>query len=99
MYTRVLLEMFSNVKSLLVGADTASKVASQQTINDLAQEIMEYGRMLQDDYPGHKISVNIAEVGRRFREERSTVVRALVLLRKQGKAEPGRRSDTWRLRV
>ena len=98
MYTKRLQMLLGTVISKFRRAETAEK-DHEQEIGELAEEIMAYGRMIHGDSPHQRLFVNVTEVARRFREDRKTVVKALVLLRTQGRADRTARSEDWKLNV
>jgi hypothetical protein len=98
MYPDRLQELISTVVSKFRRAETGEK-DQDQGIEQLADQIIEYGRMIHNECPQQRVFVNVTEVGRRFREDRTRVIKAMVLLRKRGHADRTARSENWKLRV
>jgi hypothetical protein len=55
--------------------------------------------MIHYDSPEQRVFVNVTEVARRFREDRQRVIKALVLLRTQGRADHTARREDWKLHL
>ena len=56
-------------------------------MEQLAAEIIEYWRMRQEHYGSHSVLLSGGEMAMRFRETTQTIVKALEMLRDQGRAE------------
>jgi hypothetical protein len=67
----------------------------------LAEAIIEYGRMHQSYYdsPAQVLIVDAAELERRFRETPQVIEEALQLLSRMGRAEPADSNRRWRLKL
>jgi hypothetical protein len=98
MYISRLQELLSTVRSKFSSTGAAEKDDSQE-IEELAEQIMEFGRMIHNDCLQQRVFVNVTEVARRFREDRQRIIKALVLLRTQGRADRTARSENWKLNV
>ena len=98
MYSTRLQELLGTVVSKFHRTETAGK-DRQQEIEELAEQIMEYGRMIHNESPHQRLFVNVTEVARRFREDRQRVIKALVLLRTQGRADRTARREDWKLNI
>jgi hypothetical protein len=59
---------------------------------------IEYGRMRQEHYGSHSVLLGAGEVAMRLRETTHTIVKALGVLRDQGRAEETGAHGRWRLR-
>jgi hypothetical protein len=70
-------------------------------LRQLAEAIIEYGRMHQSYYdsPAHILFVEAAELERRFRETPRAIEDALVLLTDMGRAEPADHAKLWKLKL
>jgi hypothetical protein len=99
MYPSRMQELLSTVRSKFSSTGAAAEKDDSQEIGELAEQIMEFGRMIHNDSPQQRIFVNVTEVGRRFREDRQRVIKALVLLRRQGRADRTARREDWKLHV
>jgi predicted nucleic acid-binding OB-fold protein len=55
-------------------------------MEQLAAAIIEYGRMRQEHYGSHPVLLGVGEVAMRLRETAPTIVKALGVLRDQGRA-------------
>ena len=69
---------------------------SQQEVEQLAAEIIEYGRMRQEHRGSHSALLSSGEIAIRLRETSNTIVQALGMLRDQGRAEQIG-SGSWRV--
>src|SRR4029077_12200903 len=98
MYIDRLKLLFDSVMSKFRKTETAENDHDQE-IEDFAEQIMEYGRMIHNDTPHQRLFVNVTEVARRFREDRQRVLEALELLRTQGRADRTARSEDWKLNI
>jgi phage-related minor tail protein len=98
MYTSRPQALLDTVRSKFRKTETSEKEDSQE-IEQLAEQIMEYGRMIHNESPHQRLFVNVTEVARRFREDRQRVIKALVLLRTQGRADRTARREDWKLNI
>jgi hypothetical protein len=98
MYISRLQELLSTIRSKFSSTGAAEKDDNQE-IEQLADQIMEYGQMIRHDCPQQRVFVKVTEVARRFREDRQSIIKALVLLRRQGRADHTARSEDWKLHV
>ncbi len=80
-------------------ASEASNKERDQEIKQLAEAIMEHGRMTQKLYRNQRVGVDVKELAYRFREKPQTITRALVLLKHQGRARPTDLDGLWKLQV
>jgi len=71
---------------------------SQQEMEQLAAEIIEYWRMRQEHYGSHSVLLSSGEMAMRLRETTHTIVKALGMLRDQGRAEEIGPQGCWRVR-
>jgi len=69
---------------------------SQPEVEQLAAEIIEYGRMRQEHHGSHSVLLNSGEMAIRLRETSNTIVKALGMLRDPGRAEEIG-SGSWRV--
>jgi hypothetical protein len=70
---------------------------SQQEAEQLAAEIIEYGRMRQEHHGSHSVFLSSGEMAMRLRETSNTIVKALGMLRDQGRAEEIGSQGCWRV--
>jgi hypothetical protein len=59
---------------------------SAEEIEQIARDIVEYGRMIRQEFPEEKAIVNTHEMAYRFREKPRDVARALLVLEPRGQA-------------
>jgi hypothetical protein len=93
-----LQELLGTIASKFRRTETGEKDDSQE-IEQLAEQIIEYGRMIHYECPQQRVFINVTEVARRFREDRQRVIKALVLLQRQGRAEHTARREVWKLNI
>ncbi len=77
---------------------TVEQPYSLQEMEQLAAEIIEYGRMRQPHYGSHSVLLSSGEMAMRLRETSNTIVKALAMLRDQGRAEEIGSQGCWRVR-
>lgn len=68
-------------------------------MDQLAESIVEYGRMRQEHYGSHAVLIGAGEVAMRLRETTQVVVEALGVLKEQGRAEETSVRGRWRLHL
>ena len=68
-------------------------------ITQLAEAIIEHGRMTQKLYRNQRVLVDVKELAYRFREKSQTITKALVLLKHQGRAKTTDLDELWELEV
>ncbi|MGC2195514.1 MAG: hypothetical protein WA628_12625 [Terriglobales bacterium] len=76
----------------------AEQQYGRQEMEQLVAAIIEYGRMRQGHYGSHSVLLGAGEVAMRLRETTPTIVKALEVLRDQGRAEETGAHGRWRLR-
>ena len=99
MYFRHLQHAIGRVKAGIFGLALAERLYSAQEIEELAQAIVEYGRMRQDLYRSHAVLIGAGEVAMRLRGTTHTIVKALAVLQEQGRAEETHVRGRWRLHL
>jgi hypothetical protein len=77
----------------------ASNKEPDQEIEQLAESILEHGRMTQNLYPSQKVVVDVKELAYRFREKPRTITKALLLLENQDRARHTDLHGLWQLYV
>jgi hypothetical protein len=99
MFLGRLQELFDHLKHSLRRERRTAAERSQ--LQELAEAIVEYGRMMQAHlgYSTPDVVVEVPEMARRFRETPRTIKEALVLLEGTGRAKPIHLSDCWRLQL
>jgi hypothetical protein len=96
-YLRLLIDLAKRT----LGIARPSTDEEIQQLTQLADAILEHGRMIQA-YHGCSmvyVTVEIPELASRFRETPHTVEDALLLLRKKGFAEPAELPGCWKLQL
>jgi len=99
MYFRHLQHAIGHAKAKIFGYAPAEQQHSPREIDQLAQAIVEYGRMRQEHYGSHAILIGAGEVAMRLRETTHTIVKALAVLKEQGRAEETHVRGHWRLHL
>ena len=95
----------SNLAALLTGlaalltGPSDTRGATKKQIQQLGGAIMDHGRMVSQLYSHQAVGVEVKELAFRFRETTHTIVTALVLLEKEGRASRTRLAGYWTLRV
>jgi len=80
------------------GPSNPNYPAREDQVQQLAEAILDYARMLQEHYcTVLPVTVRIGELVRRFDENRHDVIRALVVLKHQGHAMPRIPGVEWKL--
>jgi len=71
---------------------------SQQEIEQLGAEFIQYWRMRQEHYGSRSVLLRSGEMAMRFEKPPYTIVKALGMLRDQGRAEQIGPQGCWRVR-
>src|ERR1700675_4047474 len=79
-------QSIGHLRAKLFKLAPAEQPYGQQEMEQLAAEIIEYGRMKQKHYGSHSVVLAAGELATRLRESTHTIVKALVVLREQGRA-------------
>jgi hypothetical protein len=87
------------VKARIFGLAPAEQQYNPLEMQQLAEAIVEYGRMRQEHYGSHAILIGAGEVAMRLRETTHTIVKALAVLKEQGRAEETHVRGRWRLHL
>ena len=96
-FAMVALQVRQLVRDLLV--TLRGQHRSVDEIEQLARDIVEYGRMIREDFPeGGDPSVSTRDIAYRFREKPKDVGRALLLLTSRGQARPAAVKNYWHLK-
>jgi|ERR1700675_934780 len=90
-------QSIGHLRAKLFKLAPAEQPYGQQEMEQLAAEIIEYGRMKQKHYGSHSVVLAAGELATRLRESAHTIVKALVVLREQGRAEETGAQGCWRL--
>ena len=96
---KYLQHAFGRVKTTILGLTPAEQQYSPREIEQLAETIMEYGRMSQQHYGSRAILVGAGEVAMRLRETTQVIAKALAVLKEQGRAEETGARGRWRLHL
>jgi hypothetical protein len=91
--------VIGHLKVRIFGLVPAEQRCDPQEMNQLAEAIMEYGRMRQEHYGSPAILVGAGEVAMRLRETPNMIAKAIGVLREQGRAEETGVHGRWRLRL
>lgn len=86
-------------RTRILGIAQAGQHYSPQEKEQLAEAIVEYGRMRQEHYGSRQVMVGVEEMGMRLRETTRTIVEALEVLKDQGRAEETSMRGRWRLHL
>jgi hypothetical protein len=101
MNLRQFRQSIGHLKTRIFGLAPTDEPYGRQEMEQLAAAIIEYGRMRQEHYGSHPVLLGVGEVAMRLRETTPTIVKALGVLRDQGRAEetgaPGRWSLPYRV--
>jgi hypothetical protein len=87
------------IKTKFFGLPPAEQKYSPREIEQLAEAIVEYGRMSQQHYGSRVVLVGAGEVAMRLRETTQVIAKALVVLKEQGRAEETGARGRWRLHL
>jgi hypothetical protein len=98
MKLRQLQQRIGHLKQIMFRFEPAKNKHGIQERKQLAAAIIEYGRMRQEHYGSHSVLLGAGEVAMRLRETTHTIVKALGVLRDQGRAEETGAHGRWRLR-
>ena len=88
----------SNLAALLTEPSDTRRATKKQ-IQQLGGAIMDHGRMVSQLYSHQEVGVEVKELAFRFRETTHSIVTALVLLEKEGRACRTRLAGYWTLHV
>jgi hypothetical protein len=97
MNLRQFQQSIGHLKTRMFGLAPAEQQYGRQEMEQLAAAIIEYGRMRQEHYRSHSVFLGAGEVAMRLRETTLTIVKALGVLRDQGRAEETGAHGRWRL--
>jgi hypothetical protein len=86
-----------HLKVRVFGRTPAEEQDGRQQMEELANEIREYGRMRQQHYGSRSVLLGAEELAMRLRETTQTIVKALRVLREEGSAEETVTHGRWRL--
>ncbi|MBS1853062.1 MAG: hypothetical protein JST79_19335 [Acidobacteria bacterium] len=76
------------------------RVSQEEVVLQLAEAILEYGRMLQQHCStSEPVTVKLDDLIYRFREERPAIMQALLLLKDRGQAKPHIPGINWKVKV
>jgi hypothetical protein len=99
MYFEHLQHAIDQVKARIFGPAPAEQPYGPQEMEQLAEAIVEYGRMRQELYGSGAVLIGVGEVAMRLRESTRTIVKALAVLKEQGRAEETHVRGRWRLHL
>jgi hypothetical protein len=99
MYFKHLQHAIGRVTASIFGLAPAEKQYGPREMDQLAETIVEYGRMRQEHYGSHAVLVGAGEVAMRLRETTHVIVQALGVLKDQGRAEETSVRGRWRLHL
>ena len=90
-------QSIGQLKARIFGFALAEQPYGRQEMEELATAITEYGRMRQEHYGSRSVVLGAGELAMRLRETTPTIVRALRVLRGQGRAQETGAHGRWRL--
>jgi hypothetical protein len=99
MYFRHFQHAIGHMKARIFGYAPAEQQYSPREIEQVAQAIVEYGRMRKEHDRSRAVLIGAGEVAMRLRESRRTIVKALAVLKEQGRAEETHVRGRWRLHL
>ena len=99
MYFKHLQRAIGRATARIFGLASAEQQYGPREMEQLAEAIVEYGRMRQEHYGSRAVLVGAGEVAMRLRETTHTIVKALGLLKEQGRAEETGARGRWRLHL
>lgn len=85
------------LKTKIFGLAPAGQPHGRQEMDELATAITEYGRMRQEHYGYRSVVLGAGELAMRLRETTQSIVKALEVLRDQGRAQETGTHGRWRL--
>jgi len=85
------------LKTKIFGFAPAGPPHGRQEMDELATAITEYGRMRLEHYGSRSVVLGAGELAMRSRETTQTIVKALEVLRDQGRAQETAAHGRWRL--
>ena len=86
-----------HLKARVFGFTPADQPYGPQEMDELATAITEYGRMRQELFGSRSVVLGAGELAMRLRETVQTIVKALEVLRDQGRAQEADAHGRWRL--
>jgi hypothetical protein len=89
----------AGIKTKIFGLPPAEQRYNPREIEQLAEAIVEYGRMSQHHYGSRVVLVGAGEVAMRLRETTQVIAKALAMLKEQGRAEETGARRRWRLHL
>lgn len=99
MYFQRLQHAIGRVKGRIFGLAPAEQSYGPREMEQLAEAIVEYGRMKQEHYGSHAVLVGAGEVATRLRETTHVIVKVLGMLKEQGRAEETGVRGSWQLHL
>lgn len=99
MYFKHLQHAIGRVTARILGPAPAEQQYGPREMEQLAESIVEYGRMRQEHYSSHAVLIGAGEVAMRLRETTYVIVQALGVLKEQGRAEETSVRGRWRLHL
>jgi hypothetical protein len=99
MHFKYLQHAIGRVTARILGPPPDEQQYGPREMEQLAESIVEYGRMRQEHYGSHAVLVGAGEVAMRLRETTQVIVQALGVLKEQGRAEETSVRGRWRLHL
>jgi len=90
-------QRIAHLKTRIFGFVSPEQPYGRQEMDELATAITEYGRMRQKHYGSGSVVLGAGELAMRLRETTQTILKALDVLRNQGRAEETGPHGRWRL--
>ena len=90
-------QSIGHLKARVFGLAPAEQQYGRREMEELATAIREYGRMRQQHYGSRSVLLGAGELAMRLRETTQTIVKALGVLRDQGRAEETGTHGRWKL--
>lgn len=90
-------QSIGHLKRRIFGLAKLEQQYGRQEMEELATAICEYGRMRHSHYGSRSVPLGAGELAMRLRESTHSIVKALGLLRDQGRAEETGTHGRWRL--
>ena len=99
MYFKYLQHAICRVTARVLGSSLTEPQYGPREMKQLAESIVEYGRMRQEHYGSHAVLIGAGEVAMRLRETTHVIVQALGVLKEQGRAEETSVRGRWSLHL
>jgi len=90
-------QSIGHLKTKIFGFASSEEPYGRQDMDQLATAITEFGRMRQEHYGSWSVVLGVGELAMRLRETTRTIVKALEVLRDQGRALETGAHGRWRL--